>query len=183
MISLAHREDCCGCGACAAACPHAAIRMEADDMGFRYPKVDPSLCINCGLCEEICAFKPLPADKEPRAEAIRFPSLMDRSQSGGLAAALMRKAIAGGTLGTVKELGLFATTVLTPDNVLTVVGNNKAKKAADKASKAAEKKAPAWHKHNCLIPFNELANSEATRGTIKYDAMKLMYLCIKKEEV
>ncbi len=32
---------------------------------------------------------------------------------------------AGGTLGTVRELGLFATTVLTPDNVLTVVGNNK----------------------------------------------------------
>lgn len=32
---------------------------------------------------------------------------------------------AGGTLGTVKELGLFATTILTPDNVLTVVGNNK----------------------------------------------------------
>ena len=32
---------------------------------------------------------------------------------------------AGGTLGTVKELGLFATTVLTPDNVLTVVGNGK----------------------------------------------------------
>lgn len=31
----------------------------------------------------------------------------------------------GGTLGTVKELGLFATTVRTPDNVLTVVGNNK----------------------------------------------------------
>lgn len=32
---------------------------------------------------------------------------------------------AGGTLGTVKELGLFATTILTPDNVMTVVGNNK----------------------------------------------------------
>jgi small conductance mechanosensitive channel len=32
---------------------------------------------------------------------------------------------AGGVTGTVKELGLFATTVLTPDNVLTVVGNNK----------------------------------------------------------
>lgn len=32
---------------------------------------------------------------------------------------------AGGTLGTVRELGLFATTILTPDNVLTVVGNNK----------------------------------------------------------
>lgn len=32
---------------------------------------------------------------------------------------------AGGVTGTVKELGLFATTILTPDNVLTVVGNNK----------------------------------------------------------
>jgi small conductance mechanosensitive channel len=32
---------------------------------------------------------------------------------------------AGGTLGTVKELGLFATTVLTMDNVTTIVGNNK----------------------------------------------------------
>ena len=32
---------------------------------------------------------------------------------------------AGGTLGTVKELGLFATTVITPDNVVTIVGNGK----------------------------------------------------------
>lgn len=32
---------------------------------------------------------------------------------------------AGGTIGTVKEIGLFATTIVTPDNVMTVVGNNK----------------------------------------------------------
>ena len=32
---------------------------------------------------------------------------------------------AGGVVGTVKELGLFATTVITPDNVVTVVGNGK----------------------------------------------------------
>ncbi|WP_296873371.1 mechanosensitive ion channel family protein [Tibeticola sp.] len=32
---------------------------------------------------------------------------------------------AAGVTGTVKELGLFATTIVTPDNVLTVVGNNK----------------------------------------------------------
>ncbi|MBS0316984.1 MAG: mechanosensitive ion channel family protein [Proteobacteria bacterium] len=31
----------------------------------------------------------------------------------------------GGVTGTVKELGLFATTLITPDNVVTVVGNNK----------------------------------------------------------
>ena len=32
---------------------------------------------------------------------------------------------AGGTIGTVKEIGLFGTTIVTPDNVMTVVGNNK----------------------------------------------------------
>lgn len=32
---------------------------------------------------------------------------------------------AGGVVGTVRELGLFATTVITPDNVVTVVGNGK----------------------------------------------------------
>jgi small conductance mechanosensitive channel len=32
---------------------------------------------------------------------------------------------AGGTEGTVKEIGLFATTIVTPDNVMAFVGNNK----------------------------------------------------------
>ncbi|OYD76325.1 UNVERIFIED_ORG: small conductance mechanosensitive channel [Burkholderia sp. CF145] len=31
---------------------------------------------------------------------------------------------AGGVTGTVQELGLFGTTIVTPDNVLTIVGNN-----------------------------------------------------------
>ena len=30
----------------------------------------------------------------------------------------------GGTTGTVKELGLFGTTLITPDNVTTIIGNN-----------------------------------------------------------
>ena len=96
MINLLHRENCCGCGACAAACPHGAIRMEADGMGFRYPVVDQTLCVDCGLCEKVCAFHSAHSYSDPRAEAIRFPSLMDRSQSGGLSAALMRKAAGEG---------------------------------------------------------------------------------------
>ena len=32
---------------------------------------------------------------------------------------------AGGVTGTVQEVGLFGTTIITPDNVLTIVGNNK----------------------------------------------------------
>lgn len=31
---------------------------------------------------------------------------------------------AGGITGTVKELGLFGTTLVTPDNVITIIGNN-----------------------------------------------------------
>ncbi|MDO9005420.1 MAG: mechanosensitive ion channel family protein [Aquabacterium sp.] len=31
----------------------------------------------------------------------------------------------GGTVGTVRELGLFGTTIVTPDNVMTLVGNGK----------------------------------------------------------
>ena len=31
---------------------------------------------------------------------------------------------AGGTTGTVREIGLFGTSIITPDNVLTIVGNN-----------------------------------------------------------
>ena len=32
---------------------------------------------------------------------------------------------AGGVVGTVREIGLFGTTIITPDNVLTLVGNGK----------------------------------------------------------
>ena len=32
---------------------------------------------------------------------------------------------AGGVTGTVREVGLFVTTIVTPDNVVTIVGNNK----------------------------------------------------------
>jgi small conductance mechanosensitive channel len=32
---------------------------------------------------------------------------------------------AGGITGTVHEVGLFGTTIITPDNVMTLVGNNK----------------------------------------------------------
>lgn len=31
------KVDCCGCGACAVACPLGIVQMEADDEGFLYP--------------------------------------------------------------------------------------------------------------------------------------------------
>ena len=98
MIRFSDPRQCCGCGACKTACPHGAITMVADGMGFRYPVINPGRCTDCGLCENICPFHPadIPATKE--AEALRFPELMDKSQSGGLSFALMRKAIREGAV-------------------------------------------------------------------------------------
>lgn len=57
MIEIIDKAKCCGCGACAGICPKAAISMLPDALGFLYPKVNVDLCVNCGLCDEVCAFK------------------------------------------------------------------------------------------------------------------------------
>lgn len=56
MIRIANPADCCGCTACASICENEAIIMKPDAMGFLYPEVDLKNCIDCGLCEEVCAF-------------------------------------------------------------------------------------------------------------------------------
>ena len=57
MIEIIDKAKCCGCGACAGICPKAAISMHPDVLGFLYPKVNVDLCVKCGLCDEVCAFK------------------------------------------------------------------------------------------------------------------------------
>lgn len=56
MIKIINPADCCGCTACASICAHDAISMEPDALGFLYPKVDESKCVECGLCEKVCQF-------------------------------------------------------------------------------------------------------------------------------
>lgn len=56
MIQIKDSSECCGCTACASICPHDAISMQPDKMGFLYPVVNERKCMDCGLCEEVCAF-------------------------------------------------------------------------------------------------------------------------------
>ncbi len=56
MIKIDNPQNCCGCTACASICVHDAIKMKPDALGFLYPKVDPSKCVECGLCEKVCQF-------------------------------------------------------------------------------------------------------------------------------
>lgn len=56
MINITDKGQCCGCTACANVCAHGAITMEPDALGFLYPKVDETKCVDCGLCDKVCAF-------------------------------------------------------------------------------------------------------------------------------
>lgn len=56
MIKINNKKECCGCTACASVCAHKAITMQPDELGFFYPVVDETKCLNCGLCERVCSF-------------------------------------------------------------------------------------------------------------------------------
>ena len=57
MEIFTDKNECCGCTACENACPKNAITMQTDDEGFLYPVIDDALCVNCGICKNVCAFQ------------------------------------------------------------------------------------------------------------------------------
>ncbi len=101
-IDSRKKEECCGCTACAAACPHDAIRMEPDALGFLYPRVEEDKCTWCGLCERVCQFGPdYGRDGKLPAPAVYAARLNDgaqlaRSQSGGAFYALAVEVLGSG---------------------------------------------------------------------------------------
>ena len=50
------KDKCSGCGLCAIKCPKNAIKMDTDDNGFVYARIDKSKCINCNICKKICPY-------------------------------------------------------------------------------------------------------------------------------
>ena len=87
MIRIEDRTECSGCSACYSVCPHGAITMKPDKLGFRYPEVDREKCTGCGLCDNVCAFRKQESLSMPvKCLAVRnrdLESLME-SRSGGV---------------------------------------------------------------------------------------------------
>lgn len=100
MISIKDKQDCCGCGACAARCPKQCITLQRDSEGFLYPQVDAQLCIECGLCEKVCpVLHQAPKEQHPRqtlAAVNRDESVRETSSSGGVFTLLAEKVLARG---------------------------------------------------------------------------------------
>jgi len=55
MLEFDFHIHCCGCGACSSVCPTGAISMQQADDGFLYPLFDASKCVQCGMCDRVCA--------------------------------------------------------------------------------------------------------------------------------
>lgn len=80
--------DCCGCEACANACPKQIIHFKEDGVGFRFPEININECIHCNACVRAC---PQLSDdtgkieiRECYAGYSKNSDIVELSSSGGL---------------------------------------------------------------------------------------------------
>ena len=87
MIEIKDKEKCCGCTACASACPVGCIAMKADEEGFVYPRIDADACIGCNRCERVCpienAVVEIPANQHAFVLQAKDRAILEDSTSGG----------------------------------------------------------------------------------------------------
>ena len=102
MPNLHKGKDCCGCSACFAVCPKDAISMKESPLGFKYPEVDAQKCIECRLCERVCAFKKDYATPDnfenpiPVGVRLKDKSELMKSRSGGVFKAITDYVLSNG---------------------------------------------------------------------------------------
>lgn len=94
-VLVASPDRCCGCGACADACPVGAISMPEDEFGFAYPSIDAGRCVGCGRCVRACGFnlRAVRVSEGPCYAAATTEAEIQASASGGVFGALARTMI------------------------------------------------------------------------------------------
>ena len=99
---------CTGCAACVNVCSKGAISMVEDELGYIHPLINASLCVNCGLCEQICpVLHPLELNEPKTVYAAVSIDDKERmtSASGGAASVYSRYILEHGGIvyGCVQE--------------------------------------------------------------------------------
>lgn len=93
FLDSRNKTECYGCGACAQICGKRALTMVEDEEGFRYPKLNFSLCVNCGLCRSVCPYEHTPTMREDNKYAFggynNDPATRFESTSGGAFSAIV----------------------------------------------------------------------------------------------
>lgn len=92
MIEICSKVSCTGCSACLNICPHSAIDMLENTIGYIYPTIDADKCVDCGLCVKICPVNHPTEKKSPlHAYAVYSKDERDRdtSASGGASSVIV----------------------------------------------------------------------------------------------
>lgn len=94
------KENCCGCGSCVLVCPKQAISMEPQELGCLYPKIDHTMCVDCGLCQRSCAYQNSANQNSAAisayAAAANDTALLRESASGGVFASVAKQILREG---------------------------------------------------------------------------------------
>lgn len=129
-LKIKNKHDCSGCTACASICPKHCITMFDDRLGFSYPKVDTSKCIDCGLCTKTCPFINISSALGTRICYSAFncnDSIRMRSSSGGVFFALAKKVLSnqGIVFGAVFEDSgkVIHREAMTEEDILPMMGS------------------------------------------------------------
>ena len=88
--------------------------MYEDEYGYEYPKIDSSLCVECGLCKKVCSYQSQNIKKEVKkvyAAAAKDNNLIMKSASGGVLGELAKAIIEKGGV-------VYGAAMLVEDNML-----------------------------------------------------------------
>lgn len=87
MEKIVYKILCTGCASCLNICKKKAISMEVGEDGFKYPVIDESKCINCGLCKKKCPVLNNECNKSINNCYVGYAiddSIKDKTSSGGI---------------------------------------------------------------------------------------------------
>lgn len=114
IVLFDEKKNCSGCQACVNICPKNTIKIETDENGFLYPRIEEYNCIECGLCNKVCAFQHEDDSRKTPIEAFAAVNTnekeLEKSASGGVFAALARHILEKG--------GIVAGCAFVPDGEL-----------------------------------------------------------------